>query len=121
MLLVDDSGKKGIDLHVVWKISDRLINFHIKYMIPTFSYVHEAYIDYDIYRKQFSKCNTKELKMNRQPNEQTYLPGADPGIYVSGGALDRRGVWGPLRSPAGPGQRPVGGPGGRSPLEAHEN
>ena len=25
--------------------------------------------------------------------------GADPGIYVSGGALDRRGVWGPPRSP----------------------
>ena len=47
--------------------------------------------------------------------------GADPGIYVSGGALDRRGVWGPPRSPAGPGQRPVGGPGGRSPPEAHEN
>ena len=23
--------------------------------------------------------------------------GADPGIYVSGGALDRRGVWGPPR------------------------
>ena len=42
------------------------------------------------------------------------LAGADPGIYVSGGALDRRGVWGPPRSPAGPGQRPVGGPGGRS-------
>ena len=36
--------------------------------------------------------------------------GADPGIYVSGGALDRQGVWGPSRSPAGPGQRPVGGP-----------
>ena len=49
------------------------------------------------------------------------LPGADPGIYVSGGALDRRGVWGPSRSPAGPGQRPVGAPGGRSPTEAHEN
>ena len=47
--------------------------------------------------------------------------GADPGIYVSGGALDRRGVWGPPWSPAGPGQRPVGGPGGRSPPEAHEN
>ena len=42
------------------------------------------------------------------------LPGSDPGIYVSGGALDRRGVW-------GPGQRPVGAPGGRSPTEAHEN
>ena len=24
-------------------------------------------------------------------------PGADPGIYISGGALDRRGVWGPPR------------------------
>ena len=45
-----------------------------------------------------------------------YFTGADPGIYVGGGgALDRRGVWGPSRSPAGPGQRPVGGPGGRSP------
>ena len=49
------------------------------------------------------------------------VAGADPGIYVSGGALDRRGVWVPPRSPAGPGQRPVGGPGGRSPTEAHEN
>ena len=48
-------------------------------------------------------------------------PGADPGIYISGGALDRRGVWGPPRSPAGPGQLPVGGPGGRSHSEAHEN
>ena len=48
-------------------------------------------------------------------------PGADPGIYVSGGALDRRGVWGPPRSSGGPGQRPVGGPRGRSPPEAHEN
>ena len=41
--------------------------------------------------------------------------GADPGIYVRGGALDRRGVWGPRRSPAGPGQRPVGGPGVEAP------
>ena len=49
------------------------------------------------------------------------LPGADPGIYVSGGALDRRGVWGPPRSSGGPGQRPVGSPWGRSPPEAHEN
>ena len=38
-----------------------------------------------------------------------------------GGALDRRKVWGPTTSPAGPGQRPVGGLGGRSPPEAHEN
>ena len=54
------------------------------------------------------------------PNPQLFekKTGADPGIYVSGGALDRRGVWGPPRSPAGPGQRPVGGPGGQSPLEA---
>ena len=36
--------KKGIDL--VWKISDWLTKFHIKYMLPTFSYVHTAYIDY---------------------------------------------------------------------------
>ena len=46
---------------------------------------------------------------------------ADPGIYVSGGALNRRGVWGPPRSPAGPRQRPVGGSGGQSPPEAHDN
>ena len=41
--------------------------------------------------------------------------GADPGIYVRGGALDRQGGWGPPRSPAGPGQCPVGGPGGEAP------
>ena len=45
--------------------------------------------------------------------------GADPGIYVSGGALDRRGVWGPprSRSPAGPGQGRWGALGGEGPRE----
>ena len=38
--------KMGIDL--VWKISDQSVKFHIKYVLPTFSYAHEAYIDYAI-------------------------------------------------------------------------
>ena len=50
------------------------------------------------------------------------ISGADPGIYVRGapwigeGSGDRQGP-----HTGGPGQRPVGGPGGRSPPEAHEN
>ena len=36
----------GIDL--VWKISDQSVKFHIKYVLATFAYVHEAYIDYAI-------------------------------------------------------------------------
>ena len=38
--------KMGIDL--VWKISDQSVKLHIKYVLPTFSYAHEAYIDYAI-------------------------------------------------------------------------
>jgi hypothetical protein len=45
--------------------------------------------------------------------------GADPGFVVRGG-VSRRGVWGRLRSPAGPRQSPGRGPRGRSPLEALE-
>ena len=41
----------GIDL--VWKISDQSVKFHIKYVLPTFSYAHEAYIDYAITLKNF--------------------------------------------------------------------
>ena len=48
-------------------------------------------------------------------SKERYTTGADPGIYVSRGALDGRGVWGPPRSPAVPGQRPVGGPRGENP------
>ena len=33
-------------------------------MLPTSSYVHEAYIDYE----HFLKCNTKELKMSQNNN-----------------------------------------------------
>ena len=69
VLVVDDKGKQI-------QISDRSIKFHIKYMLCTFSYGYEAYIDYETSLKKL-KCNTKELKMsqnyNRQPNEQTYL------------------------------------------------
>ena len=63
ILLVDDRGSN-------WKISDRSIKFHVKYILPTFSYVNTALIDYD-----FLKCNTRELKIdvskyyNRQSNE----------------------------------------------------
>ena len=40
MLYVDDRGKMK---DLVWKISDRSIKFHIKYMLPSiFSNVHEA-------------------------------------------------------------------------------
>ena len=38
--------KIGIDR--VWKISDPSIKFHIKYMLPTVSYEHEAYIGYEL-------------------------------------------------------------------------
>ena len=47
--------------------------------------------------------------------------GADPGIYVSGGALDRRGVWGPPRPRGVRGRARGGAGGGGSPSEAHEN
>ena len=46
LVLLDDDRKKVIDL--VWMISDRSIKFHFKYMLPTFSNVHEAYIDYEL-------------------------------------------------------------------------
>ena len=62
-----------------------------------------------------------EVRSQVHQSEGSVVPGADPGIYVIGGALDRRGIWGPPRSTAGPVQRPVGGPGGRSPPEADEN
>ena len=45
-------------------------------MQPTFSYVHEAYIDYEILNNFWNATlKTKELEMsqnyNRSPNEQT--------------------------------------------------
>lgn len=40
-----------------------------------------------------------------------WCPGADPGIFIlRGGAVYWRGLWGPPK--AGPGQHPLGGPGG---------
>ena len=48
-------------------------------------------------------------------SKERYSTGADPGIYVSRGALDGRGVWGPPSSLAVPGQRPVGGHRGENP------
>ena len=41
---------------------------------------------------------------------ERYWAGVDPGIYVRGGSLHWRGVWGPPTSQAGPGQRRGGGP-----------
>jgi hypothetical protein len=49
--------------------------------------------------------------------DTSYIIGVDPGFYARGGAL--LGEWSenPLRSPAGPEQRPLG----LSPLEVNEN
>ena len=57
---------------------------------------------------KFDLVTSKQINLSR-------MKSMHPGIYVSGVALDRRGVWGLPRSQAGPGQRPVGGPGGRWP------
>ena len=62
----------GIDL--VMKISDQSVKFHIKYVLPTFSYAHEAYIDYAISLTIFEmQHDVSKLLAYRQSNEQTYL------------------------------------------------
>ena len=62
---------------------------------------------------RYGEVNSIQHYMIKFSRDLLQVAGADPGFYVRG-RTSLRGVWGPPRSPSGPGQRPVGGP-GRSP------